>query len=77
MLLQRKDIIRAANSLVADFGEKAEAEAERNIAGCMTAGYNVTAEIWQDVRTVIFELRTNNAQMAKSVGCQHSNEPFS
>jgi hypothetical protein len=77
VLLQRKDIIRAANSLVADFGEKAEAEAERIIACSITAGYNVTAEIWQDVRTVISELRTNNAKKAKSVGRQHSIEPLS
>ncbi len=77
MSLQPQDINRAANSLVADFGEEAEAEAERNIAGSMKTGYNVTAEIWKEVRTVIPELRANNAQKAKSVGRQHSIEPLS
>jgi len=55
--LQNKDIIRAANSLVADFGREAEAEVERYIAGCITAGYNVMAGIWKEVRTAISELR--------------------
>ena len=77
MSLQPQDINRAANSLVADFGEEAEAEAERNIAGSMQAGYNVTAEIWKEVRTVIPELRANNAQKAESMGRQHSIEPLS
>ena len=76
MSLQREDIIRAANSLITDFGEKAEAEAERNTAGSMKAGYNVMAEIWKEVRTGISELRANNAQKAISVGRQHSNEPY-
>ena len=74
-MFQRKDIIRAANSLVADFGEKAEAEAEQNIAGCMKAGYNVMAGIWMEVRTAIFELRANEATKASSVGRERSNEP--
>ncbi len=75
MSLQSIDIIRAANSLVADFGEKAEAEAERNIAGCIKAGYNVMAEIWKEVRTAISELRANNAPKANSAGRQCSSEP--
>lgn len=74
MSLQSKDITRAARSLVADFGEKAEAEVERNIAGCMKAGYNVMAGIWKEVRTAISELRANNAPKANSAGCQRSNE---
>ena len=53
MSLQSKDIIRAANSLVADFGREAEAEADRHIAGCIKAGYNVMAGIWKEVRTAI------------------------
>ncbi len=68
MSLQRKDIIRAANSLVAVYGEKAEAEAERKIADCMEARYNVMAGIWEEVRTAISELRANNAPKANSVG---------
>ncbi len=75
MSLQRKDIIRAANSLVAEFGETAEAEAERNMAGCMKAGYNVMAEIWKEIRTAISGLRANTARNAKSVGRQRSDEP--
>ena len=75
MSLQSKDIIRAANSLVADFGEKAEAEAERIIADCIKAGYNVMAGIWKEVRTAISELRANNAPKANSAGHQRSNEP--
>ncbi len=75
MSMQRKDIIRAANSLVAVYGEKAEAEAERKIAGCMKAGYNVMAGIWKEIRTAISELRANEATMASSVGQERSNEP--
>ncbi len=75
MLLQSKDIIRAASGLVADFGEKAEAEAERKIAGCMKAGFNVTAGIWNEVRTAISELRANEAAMASSVSHERSVEP--
>ncbi len=75
MSLQSKDIIRAANSLVADFGEKAEAEADRLIAGCIEAGYNIVAEIWKEVRTAISELRANNAPKANSAGRQCSSEP--
>ncbi len=75
MLLQSKDIIRAASGLVADFGEKAEAEAERKIAGCMKAGFNVMAGIWNEVRTAISELRVNNAPNANSANRQRSSEP--
>ncbi len=77
MSLQRKDIIRAANSLIADFGEKAEAEAERKIAGCMKAGYNVMAGIWKEIRTAIAQIRANEAAMAGSVAHERSNEPQS
>ncbi len=66
--LQRKDIIRAANSLVAVYGEKAEAEAERKIADCMEARYNVMAGMWKEIRAAISELRANNAPKANSVG---------
>ena len=77
MSLQSKDIIRAANSLVADFGREAEAEAERNIAGCMKAGYNVMAGIWKEVRTAISELRSEIVPKANSAGRHRSNEPYS
>ncbi len=67
--MQRKDIIRAANSLVAVYGEKAETMVERKIAGCMKAGYNVMAGIWKEIRAAISELRrANEATMASSVG---------
>ena len=75
MQFQRRDFIRAANSLVADFGEKAEAEAERKIVGCMKAGYNVMAGIWKEIRAAISELRANEAALASSVGHERSNEP--
>ena len=68
MSLQRKDIIRAANSLVADFGEEAETEAERKIASCMEARYIVMAGIWKEVRAAIAQIRANEATMASSVG---------
>jgi len=73
--MQRKDIIRAANSLVAVYGEKAETMVERKIADCMKAGYNVMAGIWKEIRTAISELRANEATMASSVGHERSNEP--
>ncbi len=75
MSMQRKDIIRAANSLVAVYGEKAEAEAERKIADCMKASYNVMAGIWKEIRTAIARIRANEATMAGSVGHERSNEP--
>ena len=65
--MQRKDIIRAANSLVAVYGEKAEAEAERKIAGCMKAGYKLRAGIWKEIRTAIAQIRANEATMASTV----------
>ncbi len=77
MSLQSKDIIRAASGLVADFGEKAEAEAERKIAGCMKAGFSITAGIWDEVKTAISELRVNNAPNANSASRQCSNAPYS
>ena len=75
MLLQRKDTIRAANSLVAVYGEKAEAEAERKIADCMEARYNVRAGMWKEIRAAISELRANEAAMASSVGHERPNGP--
>ena len=65
--MQRKDIIRAASSLVAVFGEKAETMVERKIAGCMKAGYNVRAGIWKEIRTAIAQIRANEATMASTV----------
>ena len=73
--MQRKDIIRAANSLVAVYGEKAETTVERKIAGCMKAGYNVMAGIWKEIRTAIAQIRANEATMASSVGHERPNEP--
>ncbi len=75
MSLQCQDIIRAANSVVAEFGKEAETEVERNIAGSTQAGYIVMAGIWKEVRTAIFELRANEATKAGSVGRERSNEP--
>lgn len=75
MSLQCRNIIRAAKSVVAEFGKEAEIRIERNIAGCTKAGYIVMAGIWKEVRTAIFELRANEATKASSVGRERSNEP--
>lgn len=75
MSLQCRNIIRAAKSVVAEFGKEAEIRIERNIAGCTKAGYIVMAGIWKEVRTAIFELRANEAAKASSVGRERSNEP--
>ncbi len=73
--LQCQNIIRAAKSVVAEFGKEAEIEIERNIAGCTKAGYIVMAGIWKEVRTAIVQIRTNEATKISSVDRERSNEP--
>ncbi len=75
MFLQPRDINRAANGLVAEFGREAETEVERNIADDMKARYIVMAGIWKEVRTAIVQIRTNEATKTSSVGRERLNEP--
>ena len=44
-ILNQEDIIRVANSLIADFGELAEAEAENRFAKSQYVGRCVTAAL--------------------------------
>ena len=75
--MQCQDIIRMANSIVAEFGNEAEPEVERKIAGCMMAHYVVMAGIWREVGATIAQIRADEAAMASSVGRERSIEPQS
>ncbi len=61
MSLNHDDILRAARSLVADFGEEAEAEVERRIGRCTNAESSYTAFLWRQVGTAVSELRATDA----------------
>ena len=77
MSLRPQEISRAANSLIAEFGKEAEAVTERKIVDCTYKNCLVTAEIWQEVRTAITQIKADKAARAGSVGRERSNEPQS
>ncbi len=65
MSLTHADFLRAARSLIADFGEEAEAEVERSIGLCTNAGFSYTTLQWRQIRIAISELRGTEAIEAK------------
>ncbi len=77
MSLQTQDISRAANSLVAEFGEEAEAENARYVVDCTRKGCIVTAGIWKEVGSAIAQIRANKVTETRFVGRERSNDPSS
>lgn len=58
MLFQREDIIRAAKSMILDYGELAEEEAERRIANNKYRGRSETARLWGEVKIAINKINS-------------------
>ncbi len=58
MLFQREDIIRAAKSMISDYGELAEDEAKRRIANNENGGCFLTARVWRDVKIAINKINS-------------------
>lgn len=53
MTLQNEDIIRVANSLIADYGEEAETEAKRRVANSVKNNGSFSAYLWREVKAEI------------------------
>ncbi len=75
MSLKPEDIMRAAISLVDEFGEQAETAVDVRIASCMQACLDVTAGRWREIRDAIGEIRAHEATEIGSVGHACSHEP--
>ncbi len=67
MSLKPEDIMRAAISLVDEFGEQAETVVDVRIASCMQACLDITAGRWWEIRDAIGEIRAHEATEIGSV----------
>ena len=65
MLFQREDIIRVAKSMISDYGELAEEEAEHRIANNENSGRSVTARLWCYVKIAINKINSDTDTMAE------------
>ncbi len=68
MPFQREEIIRVARSMIADFGELAEEEAESRTANSEFEGRVVTARLWYGVKIAINEINLESKTMAENRG---------
>ena len=75
MSLKPEDIMRAAISLVDEFGEQAETVVDARIASCMQGCLDVTVGRWREIRDAIGEIRAHEATEIGSVGHACSHEP--
>ncbi len=65
MPFQREDIIRVAKSMISDYGELAEEEAERRIAYIKDRSGSVMARLWCDVKIAINKINSEIDIMAE------------
>ena len=65
MCFQKNDIDRIAKSMITEFGDKAESEAENQIAISEAVGLTVTTRIWRDVKRTIKKLGSRNNPVAE------------
>ena len=59
MSLEREDIVRAARSLINEFGDEAEAEANRRLISSKKKNLNLVAGVWEKTIEIIPEIRAD------------------
>ncbi len=51
------ELRRAAKTLVADYGQMAELEAEQRCSDAEKAGRKLSASFWQEIQTIVSEMQ--------------------
>ncbi len=51
------ELRRAAKSLIVDYGDMAEQEAEKRLSEAEKAGRNLSASFWQEVQAIVSQMQ--------------------